>query len=650
MKTLGVSLDTFALLFTIASTVCGERRPAPIARIRIDSETATSLDVRAFPNAPDGYAPKAVACPSTRPTIRSASELSSNETQWLEKRRNNTIGPMTDFLARVIPGFDARSYINNNRNNASALPNVAIAASGGGYRAMLNGGGVIKAFDSRESNTTAAGQVGGLLQSATYLAGLSGGGWLVGSLYVNNFTTVTGLRDDNSGNVWELQNSIFKGPDSGGIQVLSSAGYYDDISDEVDRKQDAGFQRSITDYWGRALSYQLVNASNGGPSHTWSSIQLQDSFTNGESPMPILVADGRAPGETLISLNTTVYEFNPWELGTWDPTTFAFVPLEFLGSNFTNGELPDNEDCVRGFDNVGFVMGTSSSLFNSFLLNVNSTTVPDLAKKLISKILESVGNDNNDIADYSPNPFFGVNPDTSRNANSTGLTLVDGGSDLQNIPLHPLIQPERSVDVIFAIDSSADTANWPNGTSLVATYERSREEAISNGTNFPFVPDVNSFVNLGLNTRPTFFGCNSSNTSAITPIIVYLPNAPYVFNSNVSTFTPDYNASDRNAILQNGFEGATQGNGTADPNWPACVGCAVLSRSLERTGSPVPEVCSQCFSRYCWDGKTNAAPPPQYQPTFKFQDKAKKNAAVKESGFSIGLVASVLASLYIVLS
>ena len=610
----------------------------------VDLEAASSLDSRAFPNAPDGYAPKSADCPASRPTIRSAAELSSNETQWLQKRRNNTIEPMTSFLSRVIPGFDARSYMNTHRDNASALPNVAIAASGGGYRAMLNGGGAIKAFDSREANTTSAGQLGGLLQSATYLAGLSGGGWLVGSLYVNNFTTISGLRDDNAGNVWELQNSIFKGPDSGGIQVLSSSEYYNDLSDEVERKRDAGFQRSITDYWGRALSYQLVNASEGGSSYTWSSIQRQDSFANGEAPMPILVADGRAPNETLISLNATVYEFNPWEMGTWDPTTFAFVPLEFLGSNFTNGELPDDSDCVRGFDNVGFVMGTSSSLFNAFLLNVNSTSVPDLAKKLITKILDSFGSDNNDIADYSPNPFFGVNPATSRNANNSRLTLVDGGSDLQNIPLHPLIQPERNVDVVFAIDSSADTTNfWPNGTSLVATYERSREEAISNGTAFPSVPDVNSFVNLGLNNRPAFFGCNSSNTSSVTPLIVYLPNAPYVFNSNVSTFTPDYNASDRNAILQNGFEGATQGNGTADPNWPACVGCAVLSRSLERTGSPVPEVCSQCFSRYCWDGRTNPAPPPPYQPAFKFEDQAIKNASGKNFHMSIRMVMSVFA-------
>ena len=540
---------------------------------------------------------------------------------------------MIDFLSRAnIPGFDARSYITNLKQNATALPNVAIGASGGGYRAMLNGGGAILAFDSREPESNAAGGLGGLLQSSTYLAGLSGGGWLVGAIMVNNFTSISALRNDRASNVWELQNSIFKGPDKGKIQALSSGQYYDDISNQVDRKKDAGYQTSITDYWGRALSYQLVNTSSGGPSQTWSSIQLQDSFANADIPLPILVADGRAPGEKLISLNCTVYEFNPWELGTWDPTLAGFVPLEFLGSNFTNGRLPDNANCVRGFDNVGFIMGTSSSLFNQFLLNINSTSVPDLAKKLISKILTTIGSDNNDIADYTPNPFLGFNTQSNRNANSTRLTLVDGGSDLQNIPLHPLIQPKRKVDVIFAIDSSADTnSSWPNGTSMVATYERSLSP-IANGTAFPAVPDVNTFVNLGLNNRPTFFGCNSSNTTSMTPLIVYLPNAPYVFHSNISTFTPDYTPGTRNAILENGYQGATQGNGTADPNWHACVACAVLSRSLERTNTPVPDTCKQCFSRYCWDGKTDPKTPPTYEPPYKFQNVAIKSAAERGMG------------------
>ena len=526
---------------------------------------------------------------------------------------------MRDLLGRLnIADFDVADYFSRHTNNVSALPNVGIAFSGGGYRALLNGAGAMKAFDSREENATASGHLGGLLQASTYVAGLSGGSWLVGSIFVNNFTTISALMDAPApGSVWEFENSILQGPSTGHFQVLDTAQYFDHIYDAVSGKSDAGYNTSITDYWGRALSFQLVNDTDGGPAYTWSSIALNEDFANGNTPMPLVVTDGRAPGELLIPGNTTVYEFNPWELGSFDPTTYGFVPLEYLGSNFSGGMLPTHEQCVRGFDNAGFVMGTSSSLFNQFLLQVNSSDMPDVAKAFVNKVLSAVGEDNNDIADYKPNPFYGYHNETSRNAQSKTLTLVDGGENLENIPLHPLIQPFRHVDVIFAVDSSADTDNyWPNGTSLVATYERSQDTLVSNGTAFPAVPDTNSFVNLGLNTHPTFFGCNSSNTTSMTPLVIYLPNFPYIYQSNYSTFTRSYNISQRDDIVLNGYEVVTMGNGSVDNTWPTCVGCAILQRSMERTNTRIPDVCAGCFQRFCWDGKVNSTQPAPYEPNF----------------------------------
>jgi len=600
-----------------------------VPELIIDIDSAVAVARRALPNAPDGYTPKGETCPDNRPVVRSAATLSSNETSWLEKRRNNTIQPMKDLLSRAnITGFDASSYIDQHSGNASTLPNIAIAVSGGGYRALMNGGGALQAFDSRTENSTAAGHLGGLLQSSTYLAGLSGGGWLVGSIYLNNFTTVTALRDEPSGSVWEFGNSVIEGPEKSGVQILNTAEYYVNLEDAVSGKADAGFNTTITDYWGRALSFQLIDATNGGESYTWSSIALGQNFQNGEIPMPVLVADGRAPGEQLISGNATVYEFNPWEFGTFDPTTFGFVPLEFLGSAFDAGVLPDNEECVRGFDNAGFVMGTSSSLFNQFILNINQTSLPSFLKNAISDILTDIGRDNDDIAAYQPNPFFHYNDDTSESANSTALTLVDGGEDLQNIPLHPLIQPERHVDVIFAVDSSADTSNWPNGTALVATYERSlNSSGIGNGTAFPSIPDQNTFVNLGLNRHPTFFGCDASNITGPAPLVVYIPNFPYITNSNVSTFDLSYNTTQRNSIIENGYDTATLGNATTDSQWPTCVGCAILSRSFDKTGTDVPDVCKSCFSKYCWDGTRNSTTPAPYQPSLALGEEKITSAA-----------------------
>ncbi|KAL1959676.1 hypothetical protein VTO42DRAFT_1262 [Malbranchea cinnamomea] len=613
-------------------------------------KTTSDIALRAFPNAPNGYAPADVNCPSTRPTVRSAARLSPSERDWLEQRRSKTTDALVDFFGHVeIPNFDAAGYIRQHRSNVSLVPNIGIAVSGGGYRALMNGGGALSAFDSRTENSTTRGHLGGLLQSATYLSGLSGGGWLVGSIYLNNFTTVPNLQYGDDGSVWEFEQSILEGPEESGIDLINSIDYYREIMRAVDSKRNAGYEVSITDYWGRALSYQLINDSQGGLNYTWSSIALSDSFSNADMPMPILVADGRNPGELLITGNATVFEFNPFEFGTFDPTVFGFVPLEFLGSRFVAGRLPENESCVRGFDNAGFIMGTSSSLFNQFALNMEQVDLPDFIESAINDILESIGDDNNDIAEYRPNPFYLYSNESSPFADVESLPLVDGGEDLQNIPLHPLIQPERHVDVIFAVDSSADTDNnWPNGTALVATYQRSlNSTGIANGTAFPAIPDQNTFVNLGLNNRPTFFGCDSSNMTGPSPLVVYIPNAPYVAWSNVSTFTLAYPEDQRNHIIQNGYEVATMGNATRDEDWPTCVGCAILSRSFERTGTNVPDACRQCFDRYCWDGTVNSTAPAPYSPDMILAEIGADSGAVARYTSSMLCISATIAAVVV---
>lgn len=165
--------------------------------------------------------------------------------------------------------------------NGTTLPNIGIAMSGGGWRALMNGAGAIAAFDNTTTNSTLPGQVGGLLQTATYLTGLSGGSWLVGSLYVPQLRSVQELyrMDPNAlDSLWQFDNSIIKGSsnvasrvahaDNPGPSTLSTTDYYDQITDEVENKQNSGFNTTITDLWGRGLSFQLFNAKDGGPSKT----------------------------------------------------------------------------------------------------------------------------------------------------------------------------------------------------------------------------------------------------------------------------------------------------------------------------------------------------------------------------------------------
>lgn len=97
-------------------------------------------------------------CPNT-PLVRNASDgLAGLEEAYVKERKLKADEALAAWLQRANPDF-----------NTTILPTVALAHSGGGYRTMLTGAGIIKAFDSRDSNVSTS----GLLQSmVSHLRGL----------------------------------------------------------------------------------------------------------------------------------------------------------------------------------------------------------------------------------------------------------------------------------------------------------------------------------------------------------------------------------------------------------------------------------------------------------------------------------------------
>jgi lysophospholipase len=94
--------------------------------------------------------------------------------------------------------------------------------------------------------------------------------------------------------------------------------------------------------------------------------------------MPIIVTVERTSGQLQIASNSTIMEFNPWEMGSFDPGLAAFAPLKYIGSDFENGTIDRKKVCIVGVDNVGSVMGTSASLFNQAFLYINKAeNIPD---------------------------------------------------------------------------------------------------------------------------------------------------------------------------------------------------------------------------------------------------------------------------------
>lgn len=103
------------------------------------------------------YQPVSTECPE-RPLVRDATELSTQESDYISSRKEKADEALAAWLEK------------HGSFNTDSQPTVALASSGGGYRALLSGAGVVQAFDARDSDT----DVSGLYQALTYHSGLSG--------------------------------------------------------------------------------------------------------------------------------------------------------------------------------------------------------------------------------------------------------------------------------------------------------------------------------------------------------------------------------------------------------------------------------------------------------------------------------------------
>lgn len=386
-----------------------------------------------------------------------------------------------------------------------------------------------------------------------------------------------------------------------------------------------------TDFWGRALAYHFLNQTNtsnfydAGPHNEgtlFSSIRLASNFQNNSMPVPILVTTSRVSEQqqitndstSVIPLENTGFEITPFSFGSFQPTLSAYIPIEYLGTELSNGQPQNSSACVNGFENAGFMMGSSASLFNA----VQSSFAGAAFANLITSLLQAVSSldpssDSVSLVANYPNSFGNFTPEGGYTFESSGneiLQITDGGEDGQNVPLDPLLVKAREIDAIFAIDGSADTNySYANGTSLIATSDKVNLY-MHNYTAFPPIPATQAdFVQQGLNLRPTFFGCNSTAGGNVTaegayPLIIYLPNAPgdNPGTTNYSTFKLEYSPEEVSTFLNaahaytlRGFPNSTSSQ--TDEQWPLCLKCAVVDRARERAGLNRTSECSSCFDR-----------------------------------------------------
>ncbi|KAI0698289.1 FabD/lysophospholipase-like protein [Cytidiella melzeri] len=599
------------------------------------------------------YTPTFIQCPYGETYLRNASQsLSSEETAWLAKRRPNVVQGLQTYLTAIgIQGFNVSQYITALNETEDAIPTIGLTWSGGGTRSESAAYGQMRAFDNRVAAAVSA-RTGGLLQATTYVAGLSGGSNGLGPVGMADFENIEVM----------LQQGLLS-------TNMSSSAYR-----EIIGKKEAGFNVTVSDVLAIALNNATMkvpgNDSIDPFSRLWSDITSFTNFSSGLSPMPIVmtteVIPAGLPGHNSFKgiliptnnarLNGTIYELTPFEFGGWQGRLSAFVKTQYLGTNFSDGQ-PLNNTCVQGFDNAAFMVGSGAAAMNFWLAESESNgTVGQFAKrdltrpkipypphedkleqvrteealianvKALPEFLEILGNETLQEGLYAlwPNPFANSHLSDANLRTQEFLYLADGSEYGQANPIVPLIQGARSPDFIVVNDGSGSelSSGWMNGTNFVNTADWAKHHNLS----FPKVPTTNTMLNLNHTLFPTFYGCFEKNV----PLVLYAADAPYTEYSNLTAITTTDPTPEQRVRLWNNtlalYSQPIKLNASLTSDFPTCIACGSILRSLQRLNMTIPDVCNTCFQEHCWDGTVDnsqpgfLAPALLYDPQMTFKE------------------------------
>src|SRR5277367_2762176 len=84
--------------------------------------------------------------------------------------------------------------------------------------------------------------------------------------------------------------------------------------------------------------------------------------------------------------------------------------------------------------------------------------------------------------------------------------------------------------------------------------------------------------------------------------VLYLSNSPWNAYTNYSFLQSTFYPSQLDMIFDNSFQQLTYINASGDPEWPACLACALIHGSVKKMGLNETAQCQGCWSRHCWNG------------------------------------------------
>ncbi|XP_030011564.1 cytosolic phospholipase A2 zeta-like isoform X3 [Sphaeramia orbicularis] len=255
--------------------------------------------------------------------VRMEFDIPHEEKEFLKKRKVVVAQSLQKLLGLECP------------LKPDQVPTIAVVASGGGARAMTGLLGGLKGLQDM-----------GVLDTVSYITGVSGSTWTMSSLY----------RDPN----WSKQN-LEKVINEEKVQMtkkLSSAfseektKYY---VEQMEEKRKAGYLQSFSDLSGLIIEHLIF-----GKETTYKLSDQKEAVAEGQNPLPIYTAVNKKEDvmEGEQRSESEWCEFTPYEVGLLKYG--AFVRTEDFGSHFFLGHRIKKLPELR----IPYLIGMWSSAFS----------------------------------------------------------------------------------------------------------------------------------------------------------------------------------------------------------------------------------------------------------------------------------------------
>ena len=407
---------------------------------------------------------------------------------------------ISTIASRLVYCHGALEKLIGSKFPVSKTPNIAICCSGGGIRATLSTAGFMKGLDDI-----------GALDTVSYMAGLSGSTWAIGSwmLDPNNFDLFYGEL------IERIVSGFFNKSLEQRLQEIMTT--LPNIAEYFLKKLIFKEIPSIIDVYGYCLALTLLDHNLVTADYFSIDLADQQHFLSNRRPFPLYTAV--IPHEDAVHYSWLA--FSPFEVSCCELK--SAVKTWAYGREFNKGVSVNNAPPMT----LGFLMGLWGSAVSVSFEEVYMMMLDNLEPKSIFAPLKYlaqstlVGN-----MRFFPAEIRNMNYNLTNMplSNVARTTVVDAGIHF-NLPLPPLLHPERDIDIIIICDASTNVLGAPE-------LKRAEEWARENDMEFPYINYI------GITDR-NFTVFDDGPDHPEIPIVIYVPmvkNPNYALNFDPQDF------------------------------------------------------------------------------------------------------------------